>query len=97
MSPPHTEAMPVTPTPPDRNTDDWFRLRRDFQLEVTRRVMNTMDLDDGIILAWVAAGHAKRFADVVDASTDEGREIRRLIMEDREAALDRVQRRMTLH
>lgn len=89
--------MPSQSTPSDRNAHDWFRLRRDFQLEMTRRVMNAAEIDDDIVLAWVAAGHAQRFADIVDASTDAGREIRRLITEDREAALNRVQQQMTLH
>ena len=95
--PTHAEAMPTQPAPTDRTTDDWFRQRRGFQLEIARRIMGVEELDDDTMLAWVSAGHAKRFADIVDASTDAGQEIRRLIVEDRAAARDRVQQQMVLH
>lgn len=95
--PTHAEAMPTQPAPADRGADDWFRQRRGFQLEIARRIMGVKELDDDTMLAWVSAGHAKRFADIVDAATDAGQETRRLIAEDRATALDRVQQQMTLH
>lgn len=95
MPPPHVEA--VQPAVPDRAADDaqrWFEQRMNFQLEVTRRMMNVTELNDAVLNAWVAQGYAKSFADIVDATDPDGAEIRRLIVEDRAAALERVQQRM---
>lgn len=95
MPPPHVEA--VQPAVPDRAADDaqrWFAQRMDFQLEVARRMMNVTELDDATLNAWVTQGLAKSFADIVDATDAEGAEIRRLIVEDRAAALERVRQRM---
>lgn len=95
MPPPHVEA--VQPAVPDRAADDaqrWFAQRMDFQLEVARRMMSVTELDDATLNAWVAQGLAKSFADIVDSTDADGAEIRRLIVEDRAAALERVRQRM---
>lgn len=95
MPPPHVEA--IQPAVPDRAADDaqrWFAKRMDFQLEVARRMMSVTELDDATLNAWVAQGLAKSFADIVDATDTDGAEIRRLIVEDRAAALERVRQRM---
>lgn len=95
MPPPHVEA--VQPAVPDRAADDaqrWFAQRMDFQLELTRRMMGVTELDDATIGAWVTQGYAKSFADIVDAQDAEGEEIRRLIVEDRTAALERMRQRL---
>lgn len=95
MPPPHVEA--VQPAVPDRAADDaqrWFAQRMDFQLEVARRMMSVTELDDATLNTWVAQGLAKSFADIVDATDADGAEIRRLIVEDRTAALERVRQRM---
>lgn len=95
MPPPHVEA--IQPAVPDRAADDaqrWFAQRMDFQLEVARRMMSVTELDDATLNAWVAQGLAKSFADIVDATDADGAEIRRLIIEDRAAAIERVRQRM---
>lgn len=65
-----------------------------FQLELAYRMMGVTELNDATLNAWVAQGHAKRFADIVDATDADGAEIRRLIVGDRAAALERVRQRM---
>ncbi|MBI4434925.1 hypothetical protein HY635_03900 [Candidatus Uhrbacteria bacterium] len=94
MGPPHTEA--IQPAVPDRAADDaqrWFAQRMDFQLALVRRMMRVDRLTDDAMMQW-ASLHAAHFADIVDAKDTEGEELRRLIREDVEAALQRVEQRM---
>lgn len=96
MGPSHlTEHPPVQPTPPERSGRDnaWFKLRMDFQMELARRMMHVKELDDAAMMEWTNT-HAARFAVVVDAKWPEGKELRRLIREDREAAFERVLQQM---
>jgi hypothetical protein len=92
MAPPQVES--VQPTGPDPAVEAWFRTRMDFQIALMQRLLGTDDLGNAKFERWVAEGYAKSFADIVDAQNADGEEIRRLIIEDRAAALGRVRERM---